>query len=92
MNYKPDNMRCRCDMARNNVQRVPYSGDAGNNNSCCIDPDCINSFPLVMSYTPMQVFRNLYDPDSGLCHGTVFRELDLPFYGANGNSARRDIR
>lgn len=92
MNYKPD-MRCRCDMARNNVQRTPYTGDVNNtNNNCCIDPDCINTFPLVMAYVPMQVFRNLYDPDSALCHGTIFRELDLPFYPASGNSMRRDMR
>ncbi len=90
MNYKGD-MRCRCDAARSTVPRTPYAGDVGAS-GCNMDPDCINSFPLVMAYVPMQSFRNLYDPESALCHGTVFRELDLPFYGANSGSQRRDMR
>ena len=90
MNYKPD-MRCRCDMSRLGVQHAPTSVDA--KIACCnIDADCINNFPLVMAYVPMQTFRNLYDPESALCHGTIFRELDLPFYGAGGSCPRRDMR
>ena len=45
-----------------------------------------------MAYVPMQSFKNLYDPESALCHGTIFRELDLPFYGAAGSCQRRDVR
>ena len=87
MNYKPD-IRCACKNRLVNVPRTSYVGDAPANN-CNIDPDCINAFPPVMAYVPMQSFRNLYDPESALCHGTIFRELDLPFFGA---CQRRDVR
>ena len=87
MNYKPD-MRCPCQNRLGNAPRVQSVVDVGTGN-CNIDPDCINAFPPVMAYVPMQSFRNLFDPESALCHGTIFRELDLPFMGA---SQRRDLR
>jgi len=37
-----------------------------------------------MAYVPVQQFRDLYDPDYALQIGTIFRELDLPFYGIGG--------
>ncbi len=40
-----------------------------------------DSFPLASVYAPTQVFRNLYDRDTALTRGTVFKELDLPFMG-----------
>ncbi|MBO4265406.1 MAG: spore coat associated protein CotJA [Clostridia bacterium] len=36
---------------------------------------------LAMSYVPTQDFQNLYDYEKGFSRGTVFSELDLPFYG-----------
>ena len=36
--------------------------------------------PLAMVYSPAQRFDNLYDPEEGLEAGTIFRDLDLPFY------------
>ena len=37
---------------------------------------------LAMVYSPAQEFDDLYEADEALCHGTLFRELDMPFYGA----------
>lgn len=42
---------------------------------------CINSLPLTMAYVPMQSFGTQYDPEAGLCHGTIFPDLDKPFIG-----------
>lgn len=42
-------------------------------------------FPVGMAYVPWQEFKDLYDPYQGLCHGTIFKELDYPFYGKRGN-------
>ncbi len=39
---------------------------------------------LAMAYVPMQQFRNLYDQDDAFQVGTIFKELDLPFYGLGG--------
>lgn len=57
-------------------------------------PDCAafgrTHFPLAMVYTPMQSFENLYDMETGLRNGTLFKDLDLPFRGmsiAKGGNA-----
>ena len=39
---------------------------------------------LAMAYVPMQHFRELYDHVDSLKIGTIFKELDLPFYGIGG--------
>ncbi len=36
---------------------------------------------LAMMYVPFQRFEKLYDADKALERGTLFQELDLPFYG-----------
>lgn len=36
---------------------------------------------LAMAYVPFQEFRDLYEPDEALSAGTLFRELEKPFYG-----------
>ena len=43
------------------------------------------SFPenasLAMAYVPYQRFEGLYDEETALDRGTLFKALDLPFYG-----------
>ena len=41
----------------------------------------LENHPLGMVYSPLQNFQNLYDRELALQHGTIFRELDLPFLG-----------
>ena len=41
----------------------------------------LHEHPLAIVYSPQQVWRNVYDPEEGMEHGTIFAELDLPFYG-----------
>ena len=41
----------------------------------------LDELPLTMSYTPMQKIGVLYEEAEGLCRGTIFPELDKPFYG-----------
>lgn len=36
---------------------------------------------LAMMYVPYQRFENLYDEEKALARGTLFAELDMPFYG-----------
>ena len=39
-------------------------------------------FPLAMSYVPWQCFRNLFENEFvALKNGTIFKELDLEWYG-----------
>ena len=56
----------------NDPQRVPPS--AVRSNSWGLD-----GYPLASVYAPLQVWRELYDNETGLSRGTIFKELDLPF-------------
>lgn len=39
---------------------------------------------LAMAYVPWQEWRNIYEPGKAFCRGTIFEELDKPFYGVGG--------
>ncbi|OGO87570.1 MAG: hypothetical protein A2Y15_02220 [Clostridiales bacterium GWF2_36_10] len=39
---------------------------------------------LAMAYVPYQPFNNLYDPETSLKRGTIFKALDMPFMGGKG--------
>ena len=55
-----------------------------NNNSCCQnDSNCMHHEMLRtgMTYVPRQQWETPYTPDKGLCRGTIFPCLDLPFKG-----------
>ena len=39
----------------------------------------LREHPLAMAYSPLNVWRQVYDADYGLGRGTIFAELDLPF-------------
>lgn len=41
----------------------------------------LEGYPLAMVYSPLQSFDGLYDIDSALKQGTLFKELDLDFRG-----------
>jgi hypothetical protein len=42
----------------------------------------IDRFPIGMCYVPWQRFRNLYENEFvALANGTIFKELDLDWYG-----------
>ena len=44
------------------------------------DPSIVDGLPLAMVYAPMQKWRQIYSPDEALTRGTIFAELDKPFY------------
>jgi hypothetical protein len=41
----------------------------------------LEDLPLAMAYVPFQEWREIYPPDEALSIGTIFKELNLPFYG-----------
>ena len=43
---------------------------------------CLHGMSLAMVYSPCQEFLGLYTPEDALAHGTLFAELEKPFYGA----------
>lgn len=66
---RTDNCGCGC----------RHGGDAGKNTGWGL-----YGYPLAMVYSPIQCFGELYEPDDGLSHGTIFSQLDLPFEGKGG--------
>ncbi len=44
--------------------------------------ECLTGKSLAMVYSPCQSFQGLHTPEEGLCRGTIFMELEKPFYGA----------
>ena len=75
-----------CDTCAN--ARVDGCGNMRERTPC---DDCGNSYrdelrgmPLAMGYVPWQNFGCTYEPMEGLRAGTIFPELDKPFYGRRG--------
>ena len=46
--------------------------------------DMMQDEPLAMAYVPWQNFGCTYEPAQALQVGTIFPELDKPFYGRRG--------
>ena len=42
------------------------------------DAATLHDKPLGYAYVPIQRWRMLYSPDTGLGRGTIFEELDMP--------------
>lgn len=67
------------DMALNSPLSPCYGNEDMNEN--------IEDMPIAMAYVPWQQWKELYDPKDGFKRGTIFRELDLPFYGGRGTES-----
>ena len=46
---------------------------------------CLDRLPVAMAYVPWQTFGRTFDLDHALQTGTIFPELNKPFYGCGGN-------
>lgn len=47
-----------------------------------------DDFVVAMAYVPWQHFTTVYEPDKALEVGTIFPELNLPFYGGKRGMRR----
>ena len=56
--------------------------------SSCKEGWGLNGHPLAIVYAPCQVFEELYDLQTALKQGTLFKELDLPFEGAGTGACK----
>lgn len=87
-NYTPTS-ECGCN---NNtpVQPAPYQRPrtaamrSPMPRSCSRNADPLSDMPVAMAYVPWQYFREVYEPDKALQYGTIFPELNKPFYGKGG--------
>ena len=76
-----NNMHCPC-------RHTPPHAPAARMRRIESCPEIRNVFPegtpLAMSYIPWQQWREIYEPDTGFTHGTIFKELDKPFLWKGG--------
>ena len=82
MNYYNHNMNSgRCCVTNNECNRSNCVN--GCNRGNCIDKECNwkDKYPIGMAYVPWQEWRNVMPAKEGICYGTIFSELVLPFYG-----------
>ena len=70
-NYRNSGMQC------NNCRPIPPP-------SRIMSRDVWNDKALAMAYVPWQTWRDIYDTEKALKHGTIFCELDKPFLGKGG--------
>ena len=52
-----------------------------NDNQACYPLMHVDEMALTMAYVPWQKFTETYEPAKALKQGTIFPELDKPFYG-----------
>lgn len=75
------NMNCNCEMVEPCVQPRMREGC---DDDCNRGRDMLYGVPLAMGYVPWQNFECTYEPAQALKTGTIFPELDKPFYGRKG--------
>lgn len=78
-----------CDNCNNPSMGNSYDNcDTSRMGSGCDDckktRDELRGMPIAMAYVPWQEFGCTYEPMQGLHAGTIFPELEKPFYGRKG--------
>lgn len=70
---------CGCDETVERRADIPMSDCNYNYDSDDFD------YSLAMVYSPLQEWQNVYCIEEGFVAGTIFKELDKPFYGPKCN-------
>ena len=80
---------CACDHSHSHACEDAQN-EIGNPYPC--GPNGGTERSLAMVYAPIQPWQSVYEPQIALSRGTLFRELDMPFYGdrksAKGGNCR----
>lgn len=76
-------MKPACEMNTGNSMVSPgydydYEDCSPDNYGC----DCVEYMPIAMAYVPWQQWGDVFDGFQGLEAGTIFPELEKPFYGS----------
>ena len=68
----------------NNCDNCNSSNTTERYEDCRKTRDELRGMPIAMAYVPWQEFSCTYEPMQALHAGTIFPELDKPFYGRRG--------
>lgn len=78
---RPMRQSCRAD----NQMRPMQQNCGADNQMRPAHQNCdIDQMALAMAYVPWQHFHKTYEVDKALEYGTIFPELNKPFYGRRG--------
>lgn len=77
-----ENMRNCTKCAEDNRMERSYMRDGCSQDNC-------NNWTIAMAYVPWQNMNQVYEPAQALRAGTLFPELEKPFYGSMRKGARR---
>ena len=80
MAYQKDMRMPRQQICDNGCERTRNRCD----DDCSRGRDMLYGMPLAMGYVPWQNYECTYEPAQALKAGTIFPELDKPFYGRRG--------
>lgn len=78
------NMMHQRDMMYQKDMRMARNQRNACDDDCSRGRDMLYGVPLAMGYVPWQNFECTYEPAQALHAGTIFPELDKPFYGRRG--------
>lgn len=81
---QPNCEMCGNTRAVNGCDACGNTRSGNNREDCKRTRDELKGMPLAMGYVPWQIFECTYEPAQGLHAGTIFPELDKPFYGRRG--------
>lgn len=82
-NQRGNNMNSH--MYQNNNSGCSCSSSPKKDNCDCSDNNPhMKHMPVAMAYVPMQKWADLNDPETALCQGTAFPDLNLIFCGSRG--------
>lgn len=73
---------CSCVHSAHKNTSCGCQADRDDNNNCddnCETNDCYCQ--IAIANVPMQQWKGTYPVEKGFMRGTIFQELDLPFYG-----------
>lgn len=75
---------CRNERVADNCEMNCSRAQSRCDDDCSRGRDMLYGVPLAMGYVPWQNFECTYEPAQALQAGTIFPELDKPFYGRRG--------
>ena len=62
----------------------PMKNHPPKHHPCSDKTDPLAGMAIAMAYVPWQFMNETYEPDKALQCGTIFPELNKPFYGKGG--------
>ncbi len=79
------NRRPQCPIAHTpNTASRPMKHHMPKPRPCTDRNDPLAGMAIAMAYVPWQFMHETYEPDKALQYGTIFPELNKPFYGKGG--------